>query len=285
MNGRGLIKGKVRAKAVLLRDLGELRSKRLALENPPPPIEEPVEEPPILEPDLSLENGMVDDNQPTPQLDIKDEKQSLDTPEAKATPQDPSKETIPKIPDPSTGIQGPTPPSSEETKPNAANLGINTSIAAANGTPPPGTAGGEESAVDSLFGNLDSANDNSGGDLNFDGMEFLNDTSAHDSQAQNNDFDLDAFGNNAGDFNMTDLHGTNDAGNTNVGDVGTGAQDDLFGTGNNDAADMMDLDLNSLRPAEESLFEDMYFMGDDGGIGGGADMEPREFDDAFFGLS
>lgn len=108
-------------------------------------------------------------------------------------------------------------------------------------------------------------------------MEFLNDTSAHDSQAQNNDFDLDAFGNNAGDYNMTDLHETNDAANTNVGDVGTGAQDDLFATGNNDAAEMMDLDLNSLRPAEESLFEDMYFMGDDGGLGGAADMELDDF--------
>lgn len=48
----------------------------------------------------------------------------------------------------------------------------------------------------------------------------------------------------------------------------------------------MDLDT-TMRPAEESSFDDLYFMGEDNGIGGDGsnEMEHGKFDENFFNLS
>lgn len=270
----------IRAKAVLLRDLEELRSKRIALENPPIQGFEPVREPPI-EAELPTEDEKVENNQPTPQPFIKEEK--LDVSEAAPTPQDPAKETIDKIPD--IPKQVPSPPSSNDTnvKPESVGFGISTTTAATNFSPQPVTAGIQDS-IDSLFDSLDSGNNNTTSDLNFDGMDFLNDSATQDnSKTQNNDFDLSTFGNNPQDFNMTDIQDSNGNPNNNIATNTT--QDDLFATVNAAGGDdMMDLDGNN-PPADENSFDDLFFMGDDGGMGGGTEMEHGEFDDAFFGLN
>lgn len=272
----------VRAKAVLLRDLEELQSKRFALENPPIQVAaEPIREPSV-EVESPTKNGQVGNNQLTPQPFIKEEKP--DVSEAAPTPKDPAKETITKIPDLPKDTQNPSPPSSNDTniKPESSNLGINTTAAPTDVSPPLATAELQDS-IDSLFDGLDSGN-NTTSDLNFDGINFLNDSTTQDtSQAQNNEFDLSNFGNSPQDFNMTDIQDS--TGNLNNNNSTNDIEDDLFGMVNNEGGDdMMDLDGNN-PPADENSFNDLYFMGDDGGMGGETEMEHGEFDDVFFGLA
>jgi hypothetical protein len=271
---------------VLLRDLEELRAKRIALENPPPKvIEEPMKDEPTADLELTQENSAAENSQPTPQPTpqptVKEE--DVASPPAPVPPTlDPPKETITKVSDDSKEAHGPSPSSAKEVNAdsNAVDLGINTSIA----TDPsaPGTAGIE--SIDSLFDMPDDGNNNDDSALNFDGMDFsIHDSNTEgNSHAQNNDFDLSTFGNNPQDFNMTDPHTSNNTGNlTNPSE---NKQDDMFGMINNNAGDdMMDLDLN-MQSAEESAFDSMFLIGDDGGTSGGGDMDHGAFDNAFFGL-
>ena len=266
---------------MLLRDLEELRSKRIALENPPIEVAEPVRERSV-EMDLPAENGNGEITQSIPEPFIKEEKP--DVPDAATTPQDPAKETIVKNAD--TPKQGPSPPSSDEksVKPEPSNLTMNTPPATTNVSPAPVSAA-IQSSIDSLFDDIESGNDKTTSGLNFDSMGFLNDAATQDNpQTQNNDFDLSTFGNNTQDFNMSDIP-TSNGNQTNDNTTTNDAQDDLFAMVNAEGGgEMMDLDGNNA-PADESSFEDLFFMGDDTGMGGGTEMEHGEFDDAFFGLN
>lgn len=272
----------MRAKAVLLRDLEELRSERIAAENPPEQVVEPVRGP-SPEVEVPVESANAEESQPTPQAYIKEEKP--DATEEPSAIQDPQKEEIAKIPDPPKEGQVPSPPSSNDAKgkPDSDGLDVNTTAPAATATPPTGTSGLEDPTIDSLFDLHDSNDNNNNPDLTFDGMDFLNDASMQDtSQTQNTDFELSTFGNNLQDFNMTDAQGSNLTQNTNTG--AENPEDDLFGMINAAGGDeLMDLDASNIRPAEETAFDDMFF-GDDGGLSGNQEMTD-EFDDAFFGIT
>ena len=275
------------AKGVLLRDLEELRSNRMAEENPPPVevTEEAAPEEPVMEIEAmhdKLESSIPDNNQPTPQPVTQEE---ILAPEASTTIQDPAKDITRKVPGPALPLQNPSPPSSNDNKPNVS-LDIETAIAATSGTPAPGTSGLPVSSIDSLFDMPDNNDDNNNDeseDLSF-AIDFLDGPNTNDnSQAQNADFDLSTFGNTQ-DFNMPDVQTSIDASNPN--DTDKNATDDLFGMTNNTTGggDMMDLD-SSMVPAEENSFDDMFFTGDDGGLTGGGEMEHGTFDDDFFGLN
>jgi hypothetical protein len=111
-------------------------------------------------------------------------------------------------------------------------------------------------------------------------MDFLD---SSNSQGQN-DFDLSTFGNSQ-DFNMPDLHTSNDGGNTNSNSANK--QDDIFDLGNTSGGgDLMDLDLDlGTVGGDDSALDDMFFgIGDDGNTGSGGEMQHGEFDNAFFGL-
>jgi hypothetical protein len=78
---------------------------------------------------------------------------------------------------------------------------------------------------------------------------------------------------------QTDSNPTNNTNNANK------EGDDMFGI--DTAGDNMDLDLDldfGTAGAEESLFDNMFVGGDDGGFGGGGEMEHGDFDNAFFSL-
>lgn len=269
---------------MFLRDLQELRTQRLALENPPiQAVEDTTAQDSGPAEDLQ-ENAMMENNESTPQPTIKEEKNIPQVPDPEPAEDrkpiettDASKETIPKVPDSSKDLQGPSPPSSNDNKSNPVGLGIDTT--AATEDPAPATAGLPESSIDSLFDIPDSGN-NDGSDMIFDGMEFLD---SSNTQGQN-DFDLSTFGNSQ-DFNMPDLHTANDGANTN--NNSDNKQDDIFGLGNTSGGgDMMDLDLDlGTAGGVDSVFDDMYFdTGDDGNAGGGGEMEHGEYDSVFFGL-
>lgn len=273
----------MRAKSVLLRDLEAVRAKRLALENPVPIFEE-VE--PIPEPEM---NGEFPMEATTPEPTIKEEKTHSRSPEKHATiemgqpssTQDPTKEDIIKNQEDSKEKPAATPPRSNDTTSKPIGLGINTE--GAEESPAPGTSEPQNSAIDSLFDIPD--NENAGGsDLNFDNMDFsLQDSNQDPSQTQGNDFDLLSFESNTQEFNINTLQAnSNSANNTNIANK---EGDDTFGMGN--AGDSMDLDIDmdfGTAGAENSLFDDMFDAGDDGGFGGGGEMEHGEFENAYFRL-
>jgi hypothetical protein len=227
---------------------------------------------------------MMENNEPTPQLTIKEEMAVPEVPKLEPTEDrkpiemtDESKEMIPKVPDSSKSLQGPSPPSSIDNKSNPVGLGIDTTAATDDAAP--ATAGLPDSSIDSLFDIADSVN-NDGTDMNFDSMEFLD---SSNTQGQN-DFDLSTFGNSQ-DFSMPDLHTINDGANANSNS--NNKQDDIFGLGNTSGGDdMMDLDLElGTAGGVDSVFDDMFFGGgDDGNAGGGGEMEHGDYDNAFFGL-
>ncbi|KAH7342674.1 hypothetical protein BKA65DRAFT_295633 [Rhexocercosporidium sp. MPI-PUGE-AT-0058] len=270
----------IRAKSVLLRDLDELRAKRIALENPVPILEEVIEQEPA-ETNTSNGNTILDDDlYNSPVTTVKEERRTK-SPE-KQTPNEPK----PLIPESGTEIathtsedvkvppQGPTPPASSndaslETKPIG--LGINTEGA-------PALEGDlQNSSVNSLFEMADNENGDSA--LNFDDMDFSLDTTQNQdtSQTQNDEFDLSNFGNP--NPNQTNTN-TNTVEQNKLGD-------DLFAMAQEmNGGDGMDLDLDmGMAGAEDSAFDDMFFVGgDDDGMSGGGEIQHGEFDKAFFGL-
>ena len=246
-----------------------------------------------------LEEQLLDvqvEVQPQPELNPAIKQEKINSPEKAAnglnkpqqSRQDPSKDTIITAPEPAKGIQVPSPPASSNetsttTKPIG--LGINTNpeptTTSAPGTA--GTAGPEDSAIDSLFDIPDDAN----GDLNFDNMDFSynSNTNPDESQTQNNEFDLSTFGNDSQDFTMSNIPPSNDV-NTGTNTNNTSQNkpvDDLFaGMDTTAGGDNMDLDLDfGTLGAGESVFDDMLYA-TDGDAGG--DMQHGEFDSVFFGL-
>ncbi len=294
-----LIPDQVRARAVLLRDLEELRAKRIALENPVQVVEEETRTTSEIEPSAT-NSTLADNSQSAPSPIVKEEKRPSRSPEKPATKdtnqpsQEPPKAPASKVLEATKEQQVPTPPQSSNEAVSSSNpigLGINTEgIAAAAG---PDTAGPADSATDSLFGIPDNDNDNSGPDFTFDSLEFP----AHDSttitqnqdqsQTQNNDFDLTTFGGASQDFNISGIQTSADgnAANTTNSNLNKPVED-LFNLPDNTAGgDNMELDLNldEMVGAEDSIFDDMFFgNGDDGGIGGGGEMEHGDIDYAFF---
>jgi hypothetical protein len=259
----------------------------MALENPEPIIED--SEAQMTEADQSDMNGVSSDS---PQDALKEEIKQSSTPEEQVVPgsqiaptEDPSQA--------STAIkaQNPTPPSSEnkngaDSKPIG--LGIVTDgMVDASG---PATAELQNSSIDSLFGPDDNNGDDSA--LDFDSMDFLQDTSTNtqandQSQSQNNEFDLSSFGNATQDFSMPDMQTstvTNNNNNTTLTNTNNKSNDDPFASLGNTSGDNMDIDLSDLgmAGADDSVFDDMFF-GEDSNLGGG-EMEHGEFDNAFFGL-
>lgn len=224
---------------------------------------------------------MMENNEPTPQPTIKEEKTVPQDPDPESTgdkieTQDAPKDTIRKVADSSKGLQGPSPPSSlndTNSKSNPVGLGIDTTISTDDQAP--ATSGPPDSSIDSLFDVPDSGN-NDGSDMNFDSMEFLDSSNTQDQ----NDFDLSTFGNTE-DFNI-DLQASNDASNTN--DTGN-KHDDIFGMGNTGGGDdMMDLDLDlGGAGGDTSMFDDMFLDLDNNRDGGG-EMEHGDIDNNFFGL-
>ena len=210
--------------------------------------------------------------------------------------EDPTKEATAKILEDTKAQQGPSPPSSAnevKTTSNPIGLGIDTS--GVTNDPGPTTAEIQNASIDSLFEMPDGDDNDGGSALNFETMDFSfqdssgNTQNQEQSQTQNNDLDMSSFANTS-DFNMPDLQATNDANSGNNADnnAGNNPADSLFGAGdNNGTGDIMDLDIDlNMAGGDDSLFEDMFFgSGDNDNMGGGDQMKPGEFDDAFFGLN
>ena len=228
------------------------------------------------------ENIMTENNEPTPEVSIKEETTLPQDPDPEPTEykksietEDAPKDGIQKSADSSKGFQGPSPPSSLNdisSNSNPVGLGIDTTTITED--PAPATSGPPDSPIDSLFDMPDTHDDS---DMNFDSMEFLE---SSNTQGQN-DFDLATFGNSE-DFNL-DLQTSNDAGNMNST---SNKQDDIFGMDNTGGGgDMMDLDLDlSAAGGDTSMFDDM-FLDLDNNRGSGGEMEHGDIDNDFFGLS
>ncbi|KAG0648907.1 hypothetical protein D0Z07_4615 [Hyphodiscus hymeniophilus] len=265
----------VRAKAVFLRDLEDLQTRRHALETPPAePILNATADDPISAEDMQ-QTIMMENNEPTSEPTIKEEEvvpqdtapEEAENTEAITT--DPLKNTSPEDSDSPKGLQGPSPPSSanDTNKINSVGLGIDSPATEDPALAQPGIP---DSSIDELFDMTDSGN-NDGLALNFDTTDFLE---SSNTQGQN-DFDLSTFGNTE-DFNL-DVQASNDAGDTNS----SNKQDDLFGLGNSgEGGDLMDLDLDlGAVGGDSSTFDDLFNFGADGG-----EMEHGEIDSAFFGI-
>lgn len=281
----------------MLRDLEELRSKRIALENPVPILEDGnVEAETAVATNGANELNMgMDDHEVAPKTTIREE-MLADSPE-KQTPNEPqtaADESLDVKPQVSADLKVPhdlSPPvSTNETSTDSKPIGLGINTEGAVSGSAPGTAELPNSSIDSLFDIPD--NDNAGdSELNFDGMDFSMPESTENqdlSQTQHNEFDLSNFGNNSQDFDMADLS-TNQ--NINQTELNTNTQakqeNDLFAmVDTSGGGDNMDLDLNlGMAGAEDSVFDDMFFGdADDTGIDGGGEMQHGVFDNRFFGL-
>ncbi|TAQ90627.1 hypothetical protein B7494_g1038 [Chlorociboria aeruginascens] len=285
----------VRAKAVLGRDLEELRAKRIALENPPVQI---IEDPVKAEPATATISSQNHNSLLTP-IVKHERREQIPPAKADIVAQDPPKEIIKQVSNEAKPSETLTPPSTTRGKNGKSapvGLGINTTDTS-NDPAAPTTAGAPDSGIDSLFDTTESANnDNDESGVNFDDMDFslpVSNTNAQNqdlSQAQSNEFDLSTFGNNPQDFNMPDLQSSNDTNSGTNAKKQADSTEELFGMGNNTTGgDGINLDLNNMGMvgAEESLFDDIFFEGDnDAGTGGGGigEMEHGQFDNAYFGL-
>lgn len=155
------------------RDLEELRAKRFAAENPPIPEVLPD----IVEDEISPVKEEAAEIQQPPQTAFKQEKVA---PEAPMIAQDAPKEVIP-IETAAEGAQGPSPPSSNQIKQEHAGLSIKTETATSNDIPPVVTSDLPGSAIDSLSDASESLDNTADSDLNFDTMDFLNNSNTHDN--------------------------------------------------------------------------------------------------------
>ncbi|CZT40679.1 uncharacterized protein RSE6_00319 [Rhynchosporium secalis] len=276
----------IRAKSVLLRDLDELRAKRIALENPVPILEEVVEETPTATNTTNGNTMLGSELHTSPQEAIKEER-STRSPEnrreneTQSPPPDLLAEAKSKpIEDVNPPLQDLAPPApSNETSLESKPIGLGITN---EGAPAIHAGNLQNSSVDSPFEIAENETNDSA--LNFDDIDFSLDTSTNiqdPSQSQSNDLDLSNFGNTNPMPNNTI---TNANANANS-ETKSKPVDDLFdfpqdiGTG-----DAMDLDMG-MAGAEDSVFDDMFFGGgEDEGASGGGEIQHGEFDNAFFGL-
>ncbi|KAG9245676.1 hypothetical protein BJ878DRAFT_338492 [Calycina marina] len=260
----------VRAKAVMQRDLDELRAKRYAAENPPMPEVEPTPK------ELELPKPILEETHNLPQMATPIYKNEMIAPVAPMAPMiatEPANEVTANV----AADRRPLTPPSSGNKSGPSNLSLNTGHGAPDGNLKD-TAEAPDSAVDSLFGTNEVVTESANGDLAFDSMDF-NDT----SQLQHTDFDLSAFGNTQ-DLNMSDLQTANGQGTQNINVAGN-TQGDLFGMSSGNVSDMMDL-TSAVRPAEDNSFDDLFdFTNDDDmGMGSGGAMDHGPLDEDFFGM-
>ncbi|KAF7932998.1 uncharacterized protein EAE97_008765 [Botrytis byssoidea] len=305
----------IRAKSVLGRDLEELRSKRIAAENPPaqnidtPVAHEPTPPPHIPYEDIpsAVKQETTQDSNPIPTIAKEEETPIKNEMVKEIRDEEETKET--------TIL---SPPSTNDNKSQPIGLGINTTLPASTDAPETATGGGQDSSIDSLFDNPDSAANVDSAALNFDSMDFsmldtaTNTQSQDNNHTQNTEFDLSTFGSNPQDFNMNDLQPSNEASsssnnnnnnnnNHNNENITTGTakgdmMDDILNMtagsdtndNNNNNNNSMDMDsnLDNMVGADESVFDDLFFGNDDDGNVGGeiGEMEHGQFDSAFFGI-
>ncbi|KAI9052209.1 hypothetical protein LZ554_003568 [Drepanopeziza brunnea f. sp. 'monogermtubi'] len=289
----------VRAKAVLLRDLEEIRSKRIALENPEPILDADKEtkleisksRDTTLEPSI---NGSANGSAPSPNVMIKQEvgnkspeKQTLSeprqaVPESKHQPQPSEDVELSPRPMPTVSANEAIP----DSKP--VGLGIDTKSAAPGSDSAPRTADLQNSAVDSLF-DIPEGDNTADSKVDFDQMDFaFQDSSATQtqdtSQAQTANFDLSTFGTQ--DFNMTDLNASANPAQAKANASSQNKQVDAFEMATSaDGGNSTNLNLDvEMAGAEDSVFDDIFFNDDEAGIGGQGEMQHGDFDDAFFGI-
>ncbi|TGO41459.1 hypothetical protein BHYA_0021g00280 [Botrytis hyacinthi] len=301
----------IRAKSVLGRDLEELRSKRIAAENPPAQnIETPVAHEPTPPPHIPYEDipsaikqETIQDNNPIPTI-AKEEETPIKNEMAKEIRDEEETKEPTTLSSPNTN----------DNKSQPIGLGINTTLPASIDAPEPTTGGGQDSSIDSLFDNPDSAANVDSAALNFDSMDFsmldtaTNTQSQDNNHTQNTEFDLSTFGSNPQDFNMNDLQPSNEASSNNnynnnhnnANITTTTAKGDMMddilhmtagsdtNDNNNNNNNNMDMDsnLDNMVGADESVFDDLFFGNDDDGNVGGeiGEMEHGQFDSAFFGI-
>jgi hypothetical protein len=265
----------------LLRDLEELRAKRIALENPEPIIEEIDTEIDTMADDTDLSKwameSVIEAQEPEPSppppppqpqaATVKQEDRRSRSPEkqAPATPAQPAQSletaqvavmTNLETNNENTGNnQGPTPPSSVPNGSKPIDLeNINTEVGTEGAL---ASAEQDHSAIDSLFG------DNNGGSdlMNFDDeMDFLQESSTmpqsnEQSQPQNDEFDLSNFGSTSQDFSMVDLHTSTQPSNAN-NESANKQDNDILSMTNTQSADIMDLEFDL--GGEENSFNDMF---------------------------
>ncbi|KAB8296012.1 hypothetical protein EYC80_008825 [Monilinia laxa] len=293
----------VRAKAVLGRDLEEMRSKRIAAENPPAQI---VEEPTTPETLPSPHTTYPEDLQGA----FKQERESTPPPTVSREEEEPIKNDPPResVHEEMKEPKALSPPSMSDNKPQAIGLGISTTLPASSDAPATTTTGGQDSSIDSLFDISNSATNDDSSALNFDNMDFtmpdatINTQNQSNNQTQNTEFDLSTFGNNPQDFNMNGIQSSNEASSNNANITTNNKEADLMDdllnmnstagnstnnnhNNNNNNMDL-DLDLDNMVGAEESVFDELFFGGDDDGNVGGdvGEMEHGQFDNAFFGI-
>lgn len=276
---------------MLSRDLEELRSKRVALENPEPILEpEPIIQKPV---EVVKEKEIPEvATKLMPKAVMKSEESNPNTP--KAVPDD-LKTPIPsnQAPPPSNAPQPPqviklqqdlTPPSSvpnETSNSNPIGLGINTegttSISA------PDTADLRNNSIDSLFDMSDA--DVDFGDIDFSVQDSGNTQTVDQSQSLSNDFDLSSFGNTQ-DLNLSQLQ---DSGENNgmvvIASDEKKPVDDPFDTENSNVDDNMDMDLFGTNDGNDSFFDDDIFFGsgETTTMNNGGEME-HDLDADFFGI-
>jgi len=298
----------VRAKAVLGRDLNELRAKRIVAENAS--IEVPNDMVDANPADKAgLPEGPVailDDSKSTPQqaveqvdVEMKDPKQEhpsqevkpVKLSEASSQENDITSKAIKDLHAAQQQIISP-PNSLPETnaKPNGTGVGIDTT--ATTGTPDPPT---QEPTIDSLFdvNDGDDGDNNAGSGLNFNMDYSLQDSNANiqnqDQSLQNNEFDMSSFGrpqDGNDDFGMLDLQqpsGTPTA-NKKMDLTGDLSSIPANGVDNNTLDPEMDFGIVG---ADESDFDSIFFgNNEDADMSGGVgEMEHGQFDDDFFGLN
>jgi hypothetical protein len=245
----------------MLRDLEEARAKRIASENPPPEaVGDPVKHEPTADVSLSQDNIPVESGQQIPRPAVEDSTafKSLEVPPA----QDPLKDVAANGQDVPKEAEILSPPGSDVAnfKSDTGDLGKGTSSVSRDLD----TAGIVDSSVDFLLDISADSNNHDDLNLNFDGMDFglLGSNTGETSQSQSNDFDLSTFGNNIEGFHMPDLHASNNMETPNNNTENK--KDDLFAMVNDTMEDdVMDLDL--MRPAEESSFDELFSMAGDGG--------------------
>ncbi|CAD6444133.1 38532dd9-3cb6-4ad9-a9b1-a67990361160 [Sclerotinia trifoliorum] len=296
----------VRAKSALGRDLEALRSKRIATENPPiqlinePDASQPASPPHTKFDDqaVAMEEERVREVTPL---------QTISTEEENLVKNDPSKEIVCEEERKEAMVL--SPPSTNDNKSQAVHLGRNTTLSASVGAPAPATVGRQDSSIDSLFDIPENAAKEDSAPVNFDNMGFTmldattNTQSLDNNQTQNTELDLSTFGSNPQDFNINDLQPSHETSSNNaktsttngkgnmVDDLldmtgGSRANNNSNNINNNNNGMDLDLDLDDMVGAEESVFDDLFFGGDDDANVGGelSEMEHGQFDNAFFGI-
>ncbi|KAH8801688.1 hypothetical protein F5884DRAFT_862388 [Xylogone sp. PMI_703] len=294
----------VRAKAVLTRDLDELRAKRRAADNLAAGISEDtaITENATAMEDVRSADAVINDTL-LPQEPVAEDSNSGKPQEAEPNTSntgDVGKETMEQAMTSSSENMQHT----QAKHSSAVGLGIDTgekpsAVEQTNDT---------NDILNELF-EMDANNNNNTGEsnLNFDGMDFSlpgTDASHHQtqdqSQLQNHEFDLSTFGDTAQVNNMSldSTHNeTLDMNNHQVPQgTATGGQaentdkqnlgNNIFDLGENvNGTDSMNIDFDTnMVGGDDSMFDDLFFNTDDNNNAGGGGGNSGEFDDAFFGL-